>query len=217
MSSEPVDSRAEPAGSAGDPAPREGLRTLPACPSGLPGTAGASPTTAEPLLAFADVLLARREAEATGGPAEIRQFVTFFVRDQECGIPILQCREIVRVGAITRVPEAPEHVRGVVNLRGHIIPVVDTRRRLGLDPTIPTARSRLIVVEVVGRQLALLVDRVARILKLAATDVEPAPAPLWTGATGVGQVDGAKIQLLDAERLLCDDAPAGPSGKGQSE
>jgi purine-binding chemotaxis protein CheW len=185
---------------------------------GCQGSAEASAASGESLLAFADGLLAKRQAEAARGPAEIRQYLTFFLRDEEYGIPILQCREIVRVGTITRVPEAPEHVRGVVNLRGRIVPVVDTRRRLGLESAMPTSKSRLIVVEMAGRQLALLVDRVARILKLAATDVEPlgagTPGP---GATGVGRVGDARIHLFDAEGLLRDEVPAGATRKGQSE
>ena len=182
------------------------------------GGADVSPAMAEPLLAFADALLAKGQAEAKRGPAEIRQYVTFFLRDEEYGIPILQCREIVRVGTITRVPEAPEHVRGVVNLRGRIVPVVDTRRRLGLEPAMPTSKSRLIVVEMAGRQLALLVDRVARILKLAATEVEPLGAgPVRPSATGVGRVGDARVYLFDAERLLRDEAPAEPTRKGQCE
>ena len=189
-------------------ASREGLGTLPGCPT--------QPST--PLLAFADALVAAGQAQAAHGPAEIRQYVTFFLRDEECGLPILQCREIVRVSVVTRVPEAPEHVRGIVTLRGHIVPVVDTRKRLGLEPAMPTARSRLIVVEVAGRQLALLVDRVARIVKLAATDVESVgPGPVLPGATGVGRVANAKISLLDAERLLREEPPAEPTRKGQSE
>ncbi len=187
-------------------------------PVGARTGAAAGSAGGEPLLAFADALLAKGQAEAIRGPAEIRSYVTFFLRDEEHGIPILQCREIVRVSAITRVPEAPEHVRGVVSLRGRIVPVVDTRRRLGLEPAVPTAKSRLIVVEVAGRQLALLVDRVARVLKLAATDVEaPAPGAVRPGGTGVGRVGDARIHLLDAERLLLGEPPAEPTRKGQSE
>jgi purine-binding chemotaxis protein CheW len=185
---------------------------------GFQGSAEASAAGGESLLAFADGLLAKGQAEAGRGPAEIRQYLTFFLRDEEYGIPILQCREIVRVATITRMPEAPEHVRGVVNLRGRIVPVVDTRRRLGLDPVMPTAKSRLMVVEVAGRQLALLVDRVFRILKLAVTDIEPLPpGPVRPGATGVGRVGDAQIHLFDAERLLRDEPPAEPTRKGQSE
>jgi purine-binding chemotaxis protein CheW len=158
---------------------------------------------AESLLAFADALLAKEHAEAVRGPTEIRQYVTCYLRNEEYGIPILQCREIVRVSSITRVPEAPAHVRGVVNLRGHIVPAVDTRMCLGLAAVSPTPRSRLIVVEAAGRLFALIVDRVARILKLATSDIAPPGEKLAPqGVTGVARVGEAVILLLDAEQVL---------------
>lgn len=156
-----------------------------------------------PLFAFADALLAEGPQKKAGDPARIRQFVTFYLRDQEYGVPILQCREIVRVSAITRVPEAPPHVRGVVNLRGRIIPAVDTRRCFALEAVSPTHRSRLIVVEIVGRQFALIVDRVARILKLPDSDIESPGADVASqGVTGVARAGEAVILLLDVDQVL---------------
>jgi purine-binding chemotaxis protein CheW len=163
-------------------------------------TASAS---AEPLLVFADALLASSEREPGRAAGEIRQYVTFFLRDDEIGIPILQCREIVRALAITRVPEAPDHVRGVVNLRGRVLPAVDTRKCLGYESSLPTARSRLLVVEVAGRAFALLVDRVARILKLAAADITVPPVDAKvSAAVGVACDGESMIYLTDAERIL---------------
>jgi purine-binding chemotaxis protein CheW len=134
---------------------------------------------------------------------EVQQYVTFFLRDDEIGIPILQCREIVRAPAITRVPEAPDHVRGVVNLRGRIIPAIDTRKCLGYESAPPTARSRLLVVDVAGRSFALLVDRIVRILKLAAADIAPPPenAPV-RAILGVASDGEKKIHITDAETIL---------------
>jgi purine-binding chemotaxis protein CheW len=157
----------------------------------------------EPLLAFADALLAENQRQTGRVEGEIRQFVTFFLRDDEIGIPILQCREIVGALAITRVPEAPDRVRGVVNLRGRVLPAVDARKCLGYEASPPTARSRLLVVEVAGRSFALLVDRVARILKLAAADIAPPPEPPSArSAIGVVRDGDAVIYLTDAERIL---------------
>jgi purine-binding chemotaxis protein CheW len=172
---------------------------------------------AESLLAFADALLAKEHEGETRGPTEIRQYVTFYLRDEEYGIPILQCREIVRVSSITRVPEAPAHVRGVVNLRGHIVPAVDTRRCLGFAPISPTPRSRLIVVDVAGRLFALFVDRVVRILKLAASEIEP-PSEKYAmpGVTGVARAGEAVIRLLDAEQVLqVGSTAAGPNTRSE--
>ncbi len=164
---------------------------------------GGGTANREPLLAFADGLAAVNERQAGRDQGEIEQFVTFFLCDDEIGIPILQCREIVPAPAITRVPEAPDYVRGVVNLRGRVLPAVDTRKCLGYEASPPTARARLLVVEVEGRAFALLVDRVARILKLAVADiVPPSEAANSRSALGVAHDGDAVIHLTDAERIL---------------
>jgi len=171
---------------------------------------------AELLLAFADAVLAQESSDPAGAKDEIRQYVTFFLRDEEYAIPILQCREIVRITAITRVPEAPDHVRGVVNLRGHIVPAIDTRQRLGGEPAPTTAKSRLIVVEVAGRLFALIVDRVARILKVAASAIEPLPAgAALPGAIGVVRVGESVVHVMDADRVLRDGAATSSTTKGE--
>jgi chemotaxis signal transduction protein len=164
------------------------------------------------LLAFADALLSASQREPGRTAGEIQQYVTFFLCDDEIGIPILQCREIIHAPTITRVPEAPEHVRGVVNLRGRILPAIDTRKCLGYEAASPTVKARLIVVEVAGRLFALLVDRVARILKVAASEIAPpaenAKVPVAVGVVGAGH---QAIYLTDAERIL----RAGPSADHQ--
>lgn len=160
--------------------------------------------SSESLLSFADSLLAKapRDPDHREG-VEVRQYVTFFLREHEVALPILQCREILRTPAITRVPEAPDHVRGIVNLRGRIVPAVDTRSCLGFEPSPITARSRLLVVEVASRQFALLVDRISRIVKLATSEIEaPADAVAVPGAVGVARPAGVTIVVLDAERIL---------------
>jgi len=165
--------------------------------------AGIPPENKEPLLALADALMVASQRQPGRVEGEIQQFVTFFLLDDEIGIPILQCREIVQAPTITRLPEAPDHVRGVVNLRGRVLPAVDTRKCLGYEASPPTARSRLLVVEVAGRAFALLVDRVARILKLAAADIGPPPEPAsLRSAIGVAHDGDAVIYLTDAERIL---------------
>ena len=165
--------------------------------------AGIQAESTEPLLAFADALLSQSQHEPGRAAGEVQQYVTFFLRDDEIGIPILQCREIVRVGAITRVPEAPDHVRGVVNLRGRVLPAVDTRKCLGYEAVPPTSRSRLLVVEVAGRAFALLVDRIARILKLATADIAASPENARVRfAIGVARAGDATIIITDAERIL---------------
>lgn len=106
--------------------------------------------------------------------------VTFALDPEEYGIPVQRVREVIRVGDITRVPQAPEHVRGVTNLRGRILPVVELRSRLGLPAAEVTPRSRIVVTEAHGRILGLLVDAVLEVTRIPAETVQPAPADVVT-------------------------------------
>ena len=99
---------------------------------------------AEPLLGFADSLPAA--AADTAAPAAMLHLLTFTLDREEFGIPVTQVREVIRVDGITRVPQVPAHVRGVTNLRGRILAVVEIRTRLGLTPAVVTPSSRIVVV-----------------------------------------------------------------------
>jgi chemotaxis signal transduction protein len=103
------------------------------------------------LLTFADMMEARAAAETAPAPGPELHLLTFGLDREEFGIPVTQVREVIRVSEITRVPQAPPHVRGVANLRGRILAVVELRSRLGLPPAGTTPRSRWVVVEVRGR------------------------------------------------------------------
>ena len=158
-------------------------------------------------LAFAEALLRASRGEQDPTSMDTRQFVTFFVRDHEFGIPILQCREIIRVSTITRIPESPAHVRGVVNLRGRVLPVVDMRKQLGFEALQPTSKARLLVVEAAGRAFALLVDRISRILKLSSAEIAlatgDAPSTLvGTSLLGTARIEDSAILLFDIEQTL---------------
>jgi len=110
------------------------------------------------------------------------------------------------VAEITRVPQAPPHVRGVANLRGRILAVVELRSRLGLAPAELTPRSRVVVVEVRGRVLGLLVDAVSQVTKVPQASVVPAPEEVVSGdagyVTGVARWQSRLIILLDLEKAL---------------
>ena len=125
---------------------------------------------------------------------------------EEFGIPVTQVREVIRVSEITRVPQAPPHVRGVANLRGRILAVVDLRSRLGLTPAEPTPRSRIVVVEVRERVLGLLVDAVSQVTKVPVASVVPAPDDVVSTdalyLTGVARWETRLIILLDLDKAL---------------
>jgi purine-binding chemotaxis protein CheW len=159
------------------------------------------------LLTFADAILARPSAPAPAPATEVQAYLTFCLQRAEFGVPILRSREIVRVGEITRIPEAPPHVRGVLNLRGRVVPVVELRTRLGLPVAALTPQSRVIVVEAYGRLFGLLVDRAW----LASPRSQPAQSsphrPRLSSATtdhvtGIAQMGTGLITLLDLDKVL---------------
>lgn len=147
---------------------------------------------------------ARDVAGGAGG-----KFLTFFLGTEEYGIAILKVQEIIAALPITRVPRAPSFVRGVINLRGRIITVVDLRLRLDLPAADGGERSCIIVVHVAGMELGLLVDRVSEVAHIAPAEI--APTPPMTGDVraefllGIAHTGPHIRLLLDAERVLSRD------------
>jgi purine-binding chemotaxis protein CheW len=169
--------------------------------SGRPQSGGS-----ESLLRFADELQQLSSESETPSPGPELHLVTFALDREEFGIPIGQVREVIRVADITRVPQAREHVRGVTNLRGRILAVVEIRTRMGLTPAEITAKSRVIVVAVHDRTLGILVDGVSQVVKLPAKSVAPAPEEVLSSnadyITGVARWNSRLIILLDLEKVL---------------
>jgi len=132
--------------------------------------------------------------------------VGFQVGRETYGVPITSLHEIVRVPEITAVPDAPEFMEGVINLRGKIVSVIDLRKRFGIAQVSGSRRSRILVVEHLGRLSGLIVDSASEVLKIPAADVEPPPAVMQdsglTCVTGLGKYQGRLIMLLDVNKLL---------------
>jgi purine-binding chemotaxis protein CheW len=158
------------------------------------------------LLRFADTM--SRETAPAPAPAggEELHLISFGLDREEYGIKVGQVREVIRVTEITRVPQSPPHVRGVTNLRGRILPVVEIRTRLGLEPGVVTQRSRIIVVEVHDRVLGILVDAVLQVAKVPLDTVTPPPdevvSPQTDYINGVAHWSGRLIILLELEKVL---------------
>jgi len=134
------------------------------------------------------------------------QIVGFQVGRETYGVPITSLHEIVRVPEITAVPDAPEYMEGVINLRGKIVSVIDLRKRFGEPKTPLNRRNRILVVEQAGRLCGLIVDSASEVIKIPAAEIEPSPATLQEGGlncvTGLGKYRGRLIVLLDITRLL---------------
>jgi len=132
--------------------------------------------------------------------------VGFKVGRETYGVPITSLHEIVRVPEVTAVPDAPEYVEGVINLRGKIVSVLDLRKRLGETKVEPSRKNRILVVEHQGRLAGLIVDSASEVLKIPPSDVEPSPTASLEGGincvTGLGKYQGRLIVLLDMAKLL---------------
>jgi purine-binding chemotaxis protein CheW len=132
--------------------------------------------------------------------------VGFQVGRETYGVPITSLHEIVRVPEITAVPDAPDYMEGVINLRGKIVSVIDLRKRLGEKKISTHRRNRILVIEHKGRLSGLIVDAASEVLKIPAADVETSPTSFDEGrsncVTGLGKYKGRLIVLLDMSRLL---------------
>jgi purine-binding chemotaxis protein CheW len=157
------------------------------------------------VFAFADTL-AGREREQEAPREQPESWVTFALASETYALPVEAVQEILRPGAITRVPHAPAPVRGITNLRGRVLAVVDLRVRLGLPPAEPDERSRILVVASRERTLGLLVDGARQVLKLLPSAVQPPPADILTARSdflrGVYHLADELVVLLDVERVL---------------
>src|SRR5271156_2592486 len=132
--------------------------------------------------------------------------VGFQIGRETYGVPITSLHEIVRVPEITAVPDAPDYLEGVINLRGKIVSVMDLRKRFGQKQTDLKRRNRILVVEHSGRLAGLIVDSASEVVKIPADDVEAPPAVFQDGGlncvTGLGKVQGRLVVLLDMSKLL---------------
>jgi purine-binding chemotaxis protein CheW len=134
------------------------------------------------------------------------QIVGFRIGRETFGLPIAIVREIVRVPEITSVPNAPEYIEGVINLRGRIIPVVDLRKRFGQEATALNKKSRVVVVDLDSRFVGLIVNSASEVLRLPPSEIEQPHNVFQEGEldyiTGVGKLNGRLVILLDLNRIL---------------
>jgi purine-binding chemotaxis protein CheW len=134
------------------------------------------------------------------------QVVGFRIGRETFGLPISVVREIVRVPEITSVPNLPDYVEGVINLRGRIIPVLDLRKRFGQKTIESDRKNRIVVVEFENRGIGLLVHSASEVLKVAPSDIEAPQNVLQEGESsyisGVAKLKGRLVILLHLPRLL---------------
>ncbi|MFC2140275.1 chemotaxis protein CheW [Candidatus Auribacterota bacterium] len=137
------------------------------------------------------------------------KYLTFVLGNEEYGLEILEVREIIGLIEITGVPQVPEYVKGVINLRGKVIPVIDLRLKFSMPPVDYTGETCVIVLNVNEIMMGIIVDRVSEVLDISEKDIEPSPtfgSRLRTDfILGMGKVgDKVKI-LLDITKVLTED------------
>lgn len=140
--------------------------------------------------------------------SKILQLVTFKLGDEEFGVDILKVQEINRMMDITKIPNAPQFIEGVINLRGKIIPIVDLRKKLGFDNIkgVSEKTTRIIVVELDGLVLGFIVDSVSEVLRVPENTIEPPPSIVGGVESdyieGVGKLENRLLILLELKKLF---------------
>jgi purine-binding chemotaxis protein CheW len=137
------------------------------------------------------------------------KFLTFFLGTEEYGLEILKVHEIIGMMPITRVPRTPLFIRGVINLRGKVIPVVDLRLKFAMESKEQTEETCVIVVQAQGVEMGIIVDKVSEVLDIAGQDIDDAP---YFGADvktdyllGIGKAGERVKLLLDIDKVLSSD------------
>jgi purine-binding chemotaxis protein CheW len=159
----------------------------------------------ESIYSFVDSLDSRA-AQAAQPEEKPESWVTFALAGEVYALPVSHVQEILRISTITRVPHAPHPVRGITNLRGRVLAVVDLRVRLGIAAGEIGPDSRILVADARGRSIGLLVDAARQVLKILPSAVQPPPSDVLTERTdflrGVYHLDRDLVILLDVERVL---------------
>lgn len=169
--------------------------------------------------------LIKKEVHAAVSQQEEGQYLTFLIGGEMFAISILGIKEIIEYGNLTTVPMMPEFIRGVINLRGAVVPVVDLSARFGRTASEVTRRSCIVIIEVEEdeekQDVGVVVDSVSEVLEIAAAEIEAAPS---FGAkiradfiSGMGKVNGKFVIILNADRVLSVDEMARLSGVSDSE
>lgn len=140
---------------------------------------------------------------------QVLQYVTFKLDHETYGINVMQIQEVLRYSEIAAVPGAPDYVLGIINLRGNVVTVIDTRRRFGLPEAEVTDQTRIVVIEVDSQVVGVLVDSVAEVVHLRQSEIETAPNVGNDESAkfiqGVCNKNGELIILVEFEKMLTEE------------
>lgn len=130
---------------------------------------------------------------------ELIQLVSFMLAHEEYGVEVLKVREIIRMTTITKMPNVPQHVEGIINLRGKVIPIISMRRRFNLMESEDSSQTRIIIMDVCGTLTGFIVDSVSEVIRIHSSEIQPPPSMMTSGGVGQEFITGV---FNHAERLL---------------
>lgn len=146
----------------------------------------------------------------------IIRWVTFRLENEKYGIHVMQVQEVLRVTEIAPVPGAPDYVLGIINLRGNVVTVIDTRKRFGLQAKEMDDSTRIVIIESENQVVGILVDSVAEVVDIRSSEIEQAPNVGTEESAkfiqGVSSIDGELLILVDLNKLLTDEQWAEMNG-----
>jgi len=153
-----------------------------------------------------DTATAEPSVQAVTDRTDTQQYLTFVVADEQYGVDILRVQEIKGYTAVTRIPTMPDYLKGILNLRGVIVPIIDLRLKFRMEPTEPTPFTVIVVVTVGERVIGMIVDAVSDVLELPAKEIQPPPELGGhvdiSFVLGIGSANDRLVTLLDLDRVL---------------
>lgn len=161
--------------------------------------------------------LVKVQGNADIGRGELIQLVSFLLGNEEYGVEVLKVREIIRMTSITKMPNTPDYVEGIINLRGKVIPIISMRRRFGLPESDHDGHTRIMVMDVAGGLTGFIVDGVSEVIRIHSEEIQP-PPPMVSGSidqafvTGVFNHADHLLIIMDVDRMFSPDERDSLSG-----
>ncbi len=122
-----------------------------------------------------DKALTKLDSDTAAGSGKLTQLVSFVLSNEEYGVEVLRVREIIRMPGITKMPNAPHYVEGIINLRGTVIPIISIRKRFGLQESECNSHTRIMVMDVAGGLTGFIVDGVSEVIRISSNEIQPPP------------------------------------------
>lgn len=166
---------------------------------------------------MSDMALMKLDETAGSGQNELTQLVSFMLSDEEYGVEVLRVREIIRMPPITRMPNTPHYVEGIINLRGKVIPIISMRKRFGLPEIEYTTHTRIMVMDVAGGLTGFVVDGVSEVIRIRSGEIQPPPAMVSGNVDqefimGVFNHIDRLLIIMDVDRMFSHEERQGFAG-----